>query len=290
MRARHRRRRRGDCARVLRRHALVGARRRRCSWRWLVGIAFAMPIMAFSVGAKMDGAFAADPALRRSSRCSCSAARSTRCRSCPIGVQWIAKVAPAVARRRSWPRGFTTRRRRLARRRRPPRLRARCGSSSARSSPSAASQGGLYAHERPTSFLRIIPVSTCALRAPSAPHDRAPRDGVPAAVADRRQRLLRAAVLPAVDAGRARRSRRRRLGRPASTCRYDAFVAPALMASSAMNGAIFDSTGNVLHRLKYARIYDAALATPMGPADVARRRDRLGADPRPDLRDRLPRR
>ncbi|MEZ5222977.1 MAG: ABC transporter permease [Ilumatobacteraceae bacterium] len=50
---------------------------------------------------------------------------------------------------------------------------------------------------------------------------------------------------------------------------YDAFVAPALMASSAMNGAIFDSTGNVLHRLKYARLYDAALATPMGPADVA---------------------
>jgi len=50
---------------------------------------------------------------------------------------------------------------------------------------------------------------------------------------------------------------------------YDAFVAPALMAASAMNGAIFDSTGNVLHRLKYSRIYDAALATPMGPADVA---------------------
>ena len=50
---------------------------------------------------------------------------------------------------------------------------------------------------------------------------------------------------------------------------YDAFVAPALMASSAMNGAVFDSTGNVLHRLKYARIYDAALATPMNPADVA---------------------
>lgn len=50
---------------------------------------------------------------------------------------------------------------------------------------------------------------------------------------------------------------------------YDQFVAPALMASSAMNGAIFDSTGNVLHRLKYARIYDAALATPMGPGDVA---------------------
>lgn len=50
---------------------------------------------------------------------------------------------------------------------------------------------------------------------------------------------------------------------------YDAFVAPALMASSAMNGAIFDSTGNVLERLRYARIYDAALATPLTPADVA---------------------
>lgn len=50
---------------------------------------------------------------------------------------------------------------------------------------------------------------------------------------------------------------------------YEAFVAPALMAASAMNGAVFDSTGNVLHRLKYARIYDAALATPMRPGDVA---------------------
>jgi len=50
---------------------------------------------------------------------------------------------------------------------------------------------------------------------------------------------------------------------------YAAFVAPALMAASAMNGAIFDATGNVLHRLKYARIYDAALATPMEPVDVA---------------------
>lgn len=51
--------------------------------------------------------------------------------------------------------------------------------------------------------------------------------------------------------------------------RYDAFVAPALMAASSMNGAVFDSTGNVFHRLKFSRIYDAALATPMSPADVA---------------------
>jgi lipooligosaccharide transport system permease protein len=50
---------------------------------------------------------------------------------------------------------------------------------------------------------------------------------------------------------------------------YDQFVAPALMAASAMNGAVFDSTGNVFGRLRHMRIYDAALATPMTPTDVA---------------------
>jgi lipooligosaccharide transport system permease protein len=50
---------------------------------------------------------------------------------------------------------------------------------------------------------------------------------------------------------------------------YAEFVAPGLLASSAMFGAVFDSTGNVFGRLKHMRIYDAALATPMGPADVA---------------------
>ena len=51
--------------------------------------------------------------------------------------------------------------------------------------------------------------------------------------------------------------------------RYTAFVAPALLASSAMNGAIYDSTFNVFWKIKYARIYDAVLATPLGPLDVA---------------------
>jgi lipooligosaccharide transport system permease protein len=50
---------------------------------------------------------------------------------------------------------------------------------------------------------------------------------------------------------------------------YAEFVAPALMASSAMNGAVYDSTLNVFFKLKYARLYDAVLATPMSPADVA---------------------
>jgi lipooligosaccharide transport system permease protein len=50
---------------------------------------------------------------------------------------------------------------------------------------------------------------------------------------------------------------------------YAAFVAPALLASSAMNGAVLDSTFNVFFKLKYARLYDSVLATPLGPRDVA---------------------
>jgi lipooligosaccharide transport system permease protein len=50
---------------------------------------------------------------------------------------------------------------------------------------------------------------------------------------------------------------------------YVAFVAPALLASSAMNGAVYDATFNVFHKLRYAKIYDTMLATPLGPADVA---------------------
>jgi lipooligosaccharide transport system permease protein len=55
-------------------------------------------------------------------------------------------------------------------------------------------------------------------------------------------------------------------GQPIS---YAAFVAPALLASASMNGALFDSTFNVFFRLKYEKLYDAALATPMRAGDVA---------------------
>ena len=53
------------------------------------------------------------------------------------------------------------------------------------------------------------------------------------------------------------------------TIPYAEFVAPALMASSAMNGAVYDSTMNVYFKLKHARLYDTVLSTPMVPADVA---------------------
>ena len=50
---------------------------------------------------------------------------------------------------------------------------------------------------------------------------------------------------------------------------YATFVAPGLLAASAMNGAVFDSTFNVFWKLKYAKLYDAMLATPLGPRDIA---------------------
>jgi lipooligosaccharide transport system permease protein len=50
---------------------------------------------------------------------------------------------------------------------------------------------------------------------------------------------------------------------------YTAFIAPALLASSAMNGAVFDSTLNVFHKIKVDKLYEAMLATSLGPLDVA---------------------
>jgi lipooligosaccharide transport system permease protein len=50
---------------------------------------------------------------------------------------------------------------------------------------------------------------------------------------------------------------------------YTLFVAPGLLASAAMNGAIFDSTFNIFFKLKIAKTYDAVLSTPLGVNDVA---------------------
>lgn len=54
-----------------------------------------------------------------------------------------------------------------------------------------------------------------------------------------------------------------------SVVSYASFVAPAMLATAAMNGAIADVTFNVFHKLRYARIYDSMLATPMSPRDIA---------------------
>jgi lipooligosaccharide transport system permease protein len=56
---------------------------------------------------------------------------------------------------------------------------------------------------------------------------------------------------------------------PGGQVSYTAFVGPALLATSSMNGAIYDSTFGVFFMLKYAKLYDAMLATPMRASDVA---------------------
>ena len=50
---------------------------------------------------------------------------------------------------------------------------------------------------------------------------------------------------------------------------YAAFIAPALLAVSAMNGAIYDSTWNVFFKLNYGKLYEGMLSTSLGPLDVA---------------------
>jgi lipooligosaccharide transport system permease protein len=52
------------------------------------------------------------------------------------------------------------------------------------------------------------------------------------------------------------------------TIEYAAFVAPALLASSAMNGAFYDAT-NVFWKLRESKVYESILATPVSPQDVA---------------------
>jgi len=51
---------------------------------------------------------------------------------------------------------------------------------------------------------------------------------------------------------------------------YAEFVAPGMLAASAMNGALMDSTFNVFFKLKYIKLYDQMLVTPLTTADVAR--------------------
>ena len=50
---------------------------------------------------------------------------------------------------------------------------------------------------------------------------------------------------------------------------YTVFVAPAMLAASAMNGAVLETTFNVFFKLRFEKVYDAVLATPMTPRDVA---------------------
>lgn len=50
---------------------------------------------------------------------------------------------------------------------------------------------------------------------------------------------------------------------------YAAFMAPAMLAVSAMNGALTETTFNMFAKMKFAKLYDSILATPMRPVDIA---------------------
>jgi lipooligosaccharide transport system permease protein len=50
---------------------------------------------------------------------------------------------------------------------------------------------------------------------------------------------------------------------------YASFVAPGMMASAAMNGAVFDATFAIFFKLKYTGLYSAVVATPTTANQIA---------------------
>ncbi len=54
-----------------------------------------------------------------------------------------------------------------------------------------------------------------------------------------------------------------------SVVSYAAFVAPAMLAASAMTGALTETTFNFFGKMKFWKLYDSVLATPVGPMEIA---------------------
>jgi lipooligosaccharide transport system permease protein len=50
---------------------------------------------------------------------------------------------------------------------------------------------------------------------------------------------------------------------------YLTFLAPALLATAAMNGAIAESTMNFFAKMKFVKLYDSVLNTPVTPVEIA---------------------
>ncbi|QSB04383.1 ABC transporter permease [Natronoglycomyces albus] len=50
---------------------------------------------------------------------------------------------------------------------------------------------------------------------------------------------------------------------------YVAFVAPAILATSAMMGVIFETSINIFAKLKWMKVYDGIFNTPLRPWDIA---------------------
>ena len=56
---------------------------------------------------------------------------------------------------------------------------------------------------------------------------------------------------------------------PGRSVPYSTFVAPAMLASSAMSGAMAESTFQLFAKMRFQRLYDSMLATPVTPFDIA---------------------
>jgi lipooligosaccharide transport system permease protein len=56
---------------------------------------------------------------------------------------------------------------------------------------------------------------------------------------------------------------------PGGPVSYGEYIAPALLAVSAMNGAVYDSTWNVFFKMRMSKLYETMLNTSLGPVDVA---------------------
>ncbi|HTW06584.1 MAG TPA: ABC transporter permease, partial [Acidimicrobiales bacterium] len=50
---------------------------------------------------------------------------------------------------------------------------------------------------------------------------------------------------------------------------YAAFVAPGLLAVSAMNGAVYECTTWIFAKIHWTKLYSAVIATPLSPGDIA---------------------
>ncbi|GAA3097971.1 ABC transporter permease [Streptosporangium carneum] len=50
---------------------------------------------------------------------------------------------------------------------------------------------------------------------------------------------------------------------------YAVFVAPAMLAVSAMSGALAETTFNLFFKMRYAKTFEAVLATPVRPLEIA---------------------
>ena len=50
---------------------------------------------------------------------------------------------------------------------------------------------------------------------------------------------------------------------------YATYIAPALLATSAMNGALADATWNVFFKMHFGKFYNAVMATSLGALDTA---------------------